>query len=90
MSETTQTAKKTIRCIVTSDKMDKSRVASIPRLVKHERYSKYLRRSTKLMFHDEQNETKIGDEVLVVMSAPHSKRKKFSLASVVQKATPLD
>jgi small subunit ribosomal protein S17 len=90
VSETTQTAKKQIRCIVTSDKMDKSRVASIPRLIKHERYGKFIRRSTKLMFHDANNETKIGDEVTVFMSAPHSKRKKFTLSAVVKKATPLD
>jgi len=90
VSENTQAHKNPIRCVVTSDKMDKSRVASIPRLVKHERYGKYLRRSTKLMFHDEMNETKIGDEVLVKMSAPHSKRKKFTLTSIVNTASVLD
>ena len=85
MSESTKKTKP-IRCVVTSDRMDQSRVAKVERLVKHDRYGKYLRRSTKLMFHDPKNETRIGDEVLVEMGRPHSKRKKFDLKSVLRKA----
>lgn len=75
-----------IRCVVTSDKMQKSRVGTFERLVKHPRYGKYVRRRTKIMFHDEQNVTKAGDEVLIAQSRPLSSRKKFTLLEVVRKA----
>lgn len=85
MSEQEKKAKP-LRCTVTSDKMDKSRVAKVARLIKHERYGKFLRRSTKVMFHDEGNASKIGDEVLVKVSRPFSSRKKFELMEIVKKA----
>ena len=72
--------------VVTSDKMDKSRVVTVERLVKHERYGKYIKRQTKLMFHDEKNETHLGDTVQVVASRPHSARKRFDLLAIVKKA----
>jgi len=76
-----------IRCVVTSDKMNKSRVGSYDRIVKHDRYSKYRRRRTKVTFHDETNESRVGDEVLVTSCRPISKRKKFNLLQVVRKTT---
>ena len=85
MSESVKKSKP-IRCVVTSDKMDKSRVGTVERLVKHERYGKYLRRRTKLCFHDPENKTRQGDEVLVTVSRPHSKRKKFALLEVLRSA----
>lgn len=75
-----------IRCVVTSDKMMKSRVGTYERLVKHPRYGKFIRRRTKIMFHDEQSVTKVGDEVLISPSRPLSSRKKFTLLEVVRKA----
>lgn len=72
--------------LVTSDKMDKSRVVTVERLVKHEQYGKYIKRRTKLMFHDEKNESRIGDTVLVIPSRPHSARKRFDLLKIVAKA----
>lgn len=75
-----------IRCVVTSDRMVKSRVGTYERLVKHSRYGKFVRRRTKIMFHDEQNVTRIGDEVLIAQSRPLSCRKKFTLLEVVRKA----
>lgn len=72
--------------VVTSDKMDKSRVVTVERLVKHARYGKYLKRRTKLMFHDEQNLSRIGDSVLIIPSRPYSNRKRFNLLKVVNKA----
>ncbi len=88
MSEKDHTEKKTrpLKVVVTSDKMNKSRVGTIEHLVKHARYGKYIRRRTKLMFHDEQNETRIGDEVLITQTRPLSCRKKFTLMQVVRKA----
>ena len=77
---------KPILCVVTSDKMDKSRVGTIDRLVKDKRYMKYIRQRTRLMFHDESNQTSAGDKVLIIPSRPYSSRKKFDLLKVVQKA----
>lgn len=76
---------KEIACVVTSAKMTKSRVAMIERLVRHGTYGKYLRRRTKLMFHDEKNESKEGDKVVVVQSRPMSARKRFSLVRIVER-----
>ena len=74
--------KRTIACVVVSDKMNKSRVGVAERVVKH-RIGKYLRRRTRLMFHDEKNETKIGDQVLIVSTRPLSKSKRFTLEKIV-------
>ena len=73
-------------CVVTSDKMTKSRVGILERIVKDPTYGKYIRRRTKLMFHDEANETKTGDQVVVAQCRPMSNRKKFTLVRVVRKA----
>lgn len=85
MSESTKKSKP-VRAVVSSAKMNKSRVAVSQRLVKHPMYSKYIRRSTKVMFHDEQNLSQEGDTVLLVQSAPKSARKRFTLLEVVAKA----
>ena len=85
MSETKVTKARPIRLKVTSDKMNKSRVGTSERLVKHERYGKYLRKTTKFMFHDEKNECRTGDVVLITPSRPLSARKKFTLLQVVKK-----
>lgn len=88
MSEKDHKEKKSrpIRVVVTSDKMNKSRVGTAEHLVKHPRYGKHMRRRTKLMFHDEQNETRTGDTVLISQTRPLSARKKFTLLQVVRKA----
>jgi len=78
--------KRKIKCVVTSDKMLKTRVAKIERKVKHPLVGKYIKKTTKLFFHDEANETRVGDEVLVVETKPMSKNKCFKLLSVEQKA----
>ncbi len=74
-----------VRVTVTSDKMNKSRVGTVEHLVKHAFYGKYIRRRTKLMFHDEKNETRHGDIVLITQTRPLSARKRFSLLSIVSK-----
>lgn len=79
-------AKRKVKCVVTSDKMLKTRVAKIERKVKHPLVGKYVKRTTKLFFHDETNQTKVGDEVLVVQTKPMSKNKCFKLLSIEQKA----
>src|SRR5580704_12643443 len=72
--------------IVTSDKMDKTRRVEIPRLVKHPRYGKYIRRRTICHVHDETNESKIGDTVEIMETRPYSKTKHWRLLRVVTKA----
>ena len=70
-----------LRCTVVSDKMDKTRVGLVERLVKHPVVGKYLKRSTKIHFHDEKNQTKKGDSVSIVACRPMSKKKSFTLVN---------
>src|SRR5262245_29810286 len=68
---------------VTSDKMDKTRRVEIPRLVKHDRYSKYIRRRTVCHVHDEQNESHTRDTVHIMEPQPISKTKHWRLLRVL-------
>jgi len=70
--------------VVTSDKMTKTRRVEIPRLVKHDRYSKYIRRRTVCHVHDEQNEAHVGDTVEIMETRPLSKTKHWRLVRVVR------
>ncbi len=72
--------------IVTSDKMQKTRRVEIPRLVKHERYGKYIKRRTICHVHDEQNESRRGDTVEIMETRPLSKLKHWRLIRVVARA----
>ncbi len=76
---------KPFRGFVVSDKMQKTRVARVDRMVKHPVVGKYLKKSSKIMFHDEKNESVMGDEVLISVVRPKSKRKSFELLSIVRK-----
>ncbi len=71
--------------VVISDAMDKSVVVRVTRLVKHPVYGKYIRRSTKLMAHDEENQARIGDQVELTQTRPLSKRKRWSIVRRVDK-----
>jgi len=71
--------------IVTSDKMNKTRRVEIPRLVKHPRYSKFIRRRTVCKVHDEANESRV-DTVEICETRPMSKTKSWRLVRVVKKA----
>ena len=72
--------------VVTRDKMDKTRRVEIPRLVKHPRYSKYIKRRTICYVHDEKNESRTGDTVEIMETRPLSKLKSWRLVRVVNKA----
>jgi small subunit ribosomal protein S17 len=72
--------------VVTSDKMNKTRRVEIPRLVKHQRYGKYIRRRTVCHVHDEQNESHVGDTVEIMETRPLSKTKHWRLTRIVTKA----
>ena len=72
--------------VVTSDKMNKTRRVEIPRLEKHPRYGKYIKRRTICYVHDEANESHVGDTVEIMESRPLSKLKCWRLVKVVKKA----
>jgi small subunit ribosomal protein S17 len=71
---------------VVSDKMDKTVVVLVERLVKHKLYKKYIRRRAKFAAHDENNVSHIGDKVLITQSRPLSKTKRWRVSQVVEKA----
>ncbi len=80
------TVKRTLLGKVVSDKMDKTITVRIERQVKHPLYGKFIKRSTKVHAHDENNECRIGDVVRVVESRPLSKSKTWQLVEIVEKA----
>ena len=87
MAENTQRGKRRVEVgVVTSDKMNKTRRVEIPRLVKHDRYGKYIRRRTICHVHDENNESRAGDTVEIMETRPLSKLKHWRLVRVVTKA----
>jgi small subunit ribosomal protein S17 len=75
--------------VVTSDKMQKTRRVEIPRLVKHARYGKYIRRRTICHVHDENNESHTGDTVEIMETRPLSKTKHWRLVRIVAKGPQL-
>jgi small subunit ribosomal protein S17 len=77
---------KTVTGTVISNKMDKTISVLIERTVKHPLYGKFMRRSTKLMAHDEANECNEGDIVVIEATRPLSKNKSWRLQKVVSKA----
>ena len=77
---------RTVQGRVVSDKMDKSFTIAIERMVKHPLYGKFIRRTTKLHVHDENNEAQVGDVVEVRECRPISKTKSWTLVRIVEKA----
>jgi small subunit ribosomal protein S17 len=71
--------------IVASDKMTKTIVVRVDRLIKHPKYRRYVRRTSKFMAHDETGAT-IGDKVRIVETRPLSARKRWRVVEIVQKA----
>jgi small subunit ribosomal protein S17 len=76
--------------IVTGDAMTKTRRVEIPRLVKHRKYGKYVRRKTVCYVHDEGEESSAGDKVEIVESPPLSKTKRWRLVRVLEKRRGVD
>jgi small subunit ribosomal protein S17 len=77
---------KTQTGVVISDKMDKSVVVQVDRLVRHPMYKKYVRRRAKYVAHDETNSCKVGDRVLIRETRPFSKTKRWRVSEVLTKA----
>jgi len=86
MTEATQTAR-TLSGKVVSNKMDKSIVVLVERKVKHPLYGKYVKRSTKIHAHDENNQCNIGDIVTIQETRPVSKTKSWTLVEVTERAS---
>ncbi|MAL99635.1 30S ribosomal protein S17 [Hydrocarboniclastica marina] len=85
MTEVAKTAR-TISGKVVSNKMDKSIVVLVERREKHPIYGKYVRRSSKIHAHDENNQCQIGDVVTIQETRPVSKTKAWKLVNVVERA----
>ncbi len=71
---------------VVSDKMDKTAVVQVERLVKHPLYKKYIRRRNKFAAHDKDNSCNIGDKVMITESRPISKLKRWRVTDIIEKA----
>lgn len=86
--ETTKTPR-VVTGIVVSNKMDKTISVKVERRIVHPLYGKYVRRSTKLLAHDENNECKQGDMVAIESCRPLSKNKAWRLTRILERATEL-
>lgn len=78
---------RTLQGRVVSDKMDKSITVTIERRVKHPLYGKFVRKSTKVHAHDENNECQIGDVVMVEQCRPMSKTKSWRFVKLIERAS---
>src|SRR3972149_3724791 len=76
--------------VVTSDAMMKTRRVEIPRLVRHPKYGKFVRRKTICYVHDENEESRAGDKVEIVESRPVSRMKRWRLLRVLEKSRSVD
>ena len=72
--------------IVTSTKMDKTITVKVRRMMKHSMYDKYIERSSKMLAHDENEDAGEGDTVRIVETRPLSKRKRWRLEEIVERA----
>jgi small subunit ribosomal protein S17 len=79
------TTRRTVGRVV-SNKMNKSVTVSVERLIKHPVYGKFIRRTTKIMAHDEEQTCREGDTVAIVECRPISKRKAWRVVEIVQRA----
>ena len=71
---------------VTSYKMEKSIVVAVERKVKHPKYGKFVKKTTKFVAHDETNDCKIGDTVKIMETRPLSKNKNWRLVEIIERA----
>jgi len=72
--------------VVISDRMDKTILVAVQRQIKHPIYGKFIKKTTKLMAHDESNDAKRGDSVRIMETRPLSRRKRWRLAEVLERA----
>ncbi len=86
VKEVAERGRRTVTGRVVSDKMDKTVSVSVERLIKHPVYGKYLRRTTKVLAHDESNECKAGDRVTISECRPMSKKKAWQVVNIDERA----
>ncbi len=87
LKETTKRSlRKEVEGVVSSNKMDKTVVVAVTTQKRHPQYKKYIKRTKKYIAHDEQNTCQVGDRVRIIESRPLSKRKRWRLQSVVERA----
>jgi small subunit ribosomal protein S17 len=77
---------RTVTGRVVSNKMDKTASVLVERMIKHPMYGKYVKRSTKLLVHDELNQCQEGDIVTITSCRPISKRKAFRMVEIIESA----
>ena len=77
---------KTLVGVVTSDKMEKTVIVMVNRLVLHPVYKKYVRKRKKIKAHDEQNQCHVGDKVLLIETRPLSREKRWRVKEVLERA----
>ncbi len=77
---------KTLVGIVTSDKMEKTVIVMVNRLVLHPIYEKYVRKRKKIKAHDEKNQCHVGDKVLLIETRPLSREKRWRVKEVLERA----
>lgn len=82
----TRNMRKIMTGIVKSNKMDKTIVVSVERIVKHPTYGKIMKKTYNLKAHDEENQCQIGDKVKVMETRPLSKDKRWRLIEIIEKA----
>ena len=73
--------------LVVSDKMNKTRVVAVERMFRHAQYQRVVKRTTRFKAHDEQNESKAGDRVLIVETRPLSKDKRWRVKEILERAS---
>ncbi len=78
--------RKTMVGMVVSDRMEKTRVVVVQRLVKHPLYQKYIRRRTRYKVHDETNSCRVGDRVMIVETRPLSREKRWRVKEILERA----
>ncbi len=87
MTTATETGKRKVRSgRVVSDKMDKTGVVAVERVTRHPLYGKIIRRTKKYKFHDENNESRVGDVVRIMETRPLSKDKRWRLVEIMQRS----
>lgn len=79
-------SRRTVIGVVVSDKMDKTISVEVKKSIQHPIYKKFIKRSKKIKAHDENNQAKIGDKVLVMETRPLPKTKRFRLVEILEEA----
>lgn len=71
--------------VIKTNRMAKTVVVELERIVLHSRYKKYLRRRTRVKAHDERDECEVGDRVVIVESRPHSRQKRWRVSRILSR-----